>query len=94
MKKRGKGEKGEGERGGYIMTNKNMQITAIYWILSFNQGAILDIFTQATFNLLINTDGACSKPTFYRINFSMAIILTAVKPVFESKTNIKLVILV
>lgn len=29
MKKRRKGEKG-GERGGYIMTNKNMQITAIY----------------------------------------------------------------
>lgn len=29
LKKRGKGEKG-GERGGYIMTNKNMQITTIY----------------------------------------------------------------
>lgn len=28
MKKRGRGEKGK--RGGYIMTNKNMQITAIY----------------------------------------------------------------
>lgn len=28
-KKRGRGEKG-GKRGGYIMTNKNMQITAIY----------------------------------------------------------------
>ena len=58
-KKRGRGEKG-GKRGGYIMTNKNMQITAIYWILSFNQGAISDIFTQANFSLHINTDGACS----------------------------------
>lgn len=58
IRKRGRGEKGGKRR--YIMTNKNMQITAIYWILSFNQGAILDIFTQATFSLHINADGACS----------------------------------
>lgn len=58
MRKRGRGEKG-GKRGRYIMTNKIMQITAIYQILAQSRCYFRHFYT-GNFSLHINADGACS----------------------------------